>query len=67
MSKAMTLRLDDQLAEDLTLVARLDGLSRAETARQALRQYLDSRLADDATRGQLERAHEAERRRLECL
>jgi hypothetical protein len=67
MPRAITLRLEDQLAADLALVARLDGTSGAETARHALRTYLDDKLADNATRERLEQAHVAERRRLDTL
>jgi predicted transcriptional regulator len=64
MTKSMTLRLSDELAADLALVARLNGVSAAETARAALSGYLRERLSDDSARARLDDAQKAERQRL---
>jgi predicted transcriptional regulator len=63
--KAMTLRLSDDLAADLALVARADGISAAQVARTALTQYIGGRLGDARLRDRIDDAHAAERRRLE--
>jgi len=65
MTKAMTLRLSDDLAADLALVARADGASAAQVMRIALAQYVSSRLEDAALHERIDDAHAAERRRLE--
>ncbi len=65
MTKAMTLRLNDDLAADLALVARADGVSAAQVVRTALSQYIGRRIEDTALRDRIDDAHAAERRRLE--
>ena len=40
MDSAITIRLDEELAEALDKVARLSGRSRSEVAREALRRQL---------------------------
>lgn len=46
MSIAMTIRLDDQLAEDLATVARCDGEPVAEAVRKAITRWVERRRAD---------------------
>lgn len=63
--RAMTMRVGDDLAADLALVARADGVSVAALVRSALAQYIADRLSDAALRDRIDDAHAAERRRLE--
>ncbi|MDO8184165.1 hypothetical protein Q5424_00460 [Conexibacter sp. JD483] len=65
--KAMTLRLSEDLAADLALVARADGLSAAQVARIALAQYIADRMEDATLRDRIDDAHAAEKRRLETV
>lgn len=60
----MTLRLDENLACRVRLVARLEGVSQAEIARRSLRRYTSHKLRDGDAGECLERLHAAERRRL---
>ena len=46
MAKSMTLRLDDERAASLTLVARIDGVSVTECVRLAIDAYARARRAD---------------------
>jgi len=61
----MTLRLDEDLACRVRLVARLEGVSQAEIARRSLRRYTGHKLRDGDADERLERLHGAERRRLD--
>jgi predicted transcriptional regulator len=45
-TKAITLRLDQQLADELDMLARIDHCSKNEVVRRALRAYINSRRAD---------------------
>ena len=64
--RAMTLRLSEDLAADVALVARADGVSVAQLVRTALAQYIADRLGDATLRDRIDDAHAAERRRLEA-
>lgn len=64
MTITMTLRLDEDLASRVRLVARLQAVSQAEIARRSLRRYVDGQLRDGDADERLRRLHEAERRRL---
>lgn len=65
MTRTMTLRLSDELAADLRLVARLDGVSGAEVSRIAIEALVRERLGDPAARARLSEMQEADRKRLE--
>ncbi len=64
MTTTMTLRLDEDLACRVRLVARLEGVSQAEIARRSLRRYVNHQLSDGGADERLRRLHQAERRRL---
>jgi hypothetical protein len=53
MAKAMTLRLDDDQAEELEKVAEIDGVAVAEAVRQAIAEHVASRSADPEFRKRL--------------
>lgn len=46
MAKAMTVRLDDDQAEELEKVAEIDGVAVAEAVREAIAQHVKNRSAD---------------------
>lgn len=46
MGKAMTVRLDDDQAEELEKIAEIDGVSVAEAVRDAIAQHVKNRSAD---------------------
>ncbi|MDO8186473.1 hypothetical protein Q5424_17430 [Conexibacter sp. JD483] len=64
MSRAITLRLSDELANDVRLAARLDGVSGAALLRKAIEIYVQSRLSAPGTRTRLAAMQTAERQRL---
>lgn len=43
--KAMSLRLDDQLAEEVALVARIKGISATDAVREALSRYVAAHMS----------------------
>lgn len=63
VARAMTLRLDDDIADDLATVAAVDGKPMADVVRQAVSEHLAARRADPAFRAAL-RAHIGRVRRL---
>jgi predicted transcriptional regulator len=62
-ARAMTLRLDDGLAEDLATVAAVDGRPVSEVVRQAVADHVRARKADPRFRAAL-REHIGKARRL---
>ncbi len=46
MSKAMTVRLDDDQAEELEKVAEIDGIAVAEAVREAIAAHVKTRSSD---------------------
>lgn len=64
MPRAITLRLSDELADDVKLVARVDGISGAALLRTAIETYVQSRFSDRDTRARLAAMQAAERQRL---
>lgn len=63
--KTTTMRLDDEMAEELALVARMEGVSVAEILRRAVGREVRERLSDPALRARLAREQAEERGRLE--
>lgn len=62
-TRAMTIRLDDGLAEDLATVAAVDGQPVVEVVRQAIADRVTARKADPRFRSAL-REHIGKARRL---
>lgn len=58
--KTMTLRLDDESAAVLNLVARADDRSLTETIRVAIDAYIDERRRDEAFMERLRQRHQEE-------
>ena len=67
MAKSMTLRLDDERAATLELVARADDQSVTEAVRNAIDEHIEHRRQDAEFRGRLQRRHEEERALYERL
>jgi hypothetical protein len=67
MAKTMTLRLDDERAATLELVARADDQSVTEAVRVAIDAHIEERRRDAAFIGRLRRHHEQERALYERL
>ncbi len=65
MTTAMTLRLGDDLAADLRLVACLEGVSIAVVAREAIGAHVRAKLGEPCARARLAAMQDADRRRLE--
>jgi predicted transcriptional regulator len=61
MAKTMTLRLDDEQAATLELVARADNQTMTEAVRAAIDEHIEARRQDQAFRERLRRRHEEER------
>ena len=67
MAKTMTLRLDDERAAMLELVARADDKSLTDTVRDAIDRHIDERRKDKEFKDRLRRRHETERALYERL
>lgn len=67
MPKGFTVRLDDDQAEELEAVAKVEGVSVAEEIRQAINSRLAERRADAEFRQRLRRSLEDNKRILERL
>lgn len=67
MAKTMTLRLDDERAATLELVARADGQSVTEAVRAAIDAHIEERRRDKAFMERLRHRHEEERALYERL
>lgn len=66
-TRAMTLRLPTEQAAQLDAVARVDGVSISEAARQAIHEHIESRRADPEFRAGIKRILAEERAVLEQL
>ena len=53
MAKAMTVRIEDDQAEELEKVAEIDGVAVAEAVRQAIAEHVAQRSADPEFRKRL--------------
>lgn len=62
-TRAMTIRLEPQMAENLALVARVDGMPAAEVVRTAVGAYIAGRTRDPGFRERL-REHLASEARM---
>jgi hypothetical protein len=67
MAKTMTLRLDDERAATLELVARADDQSVTEAVRVAIDAHIEERRRDKDFKERLQRRHEEERALYERL
>ncbi len=67
MAKTMTLRLDDERAATLELVARADDQSVTEAVRVAIDAHIEERRRDKDFKERLRRRHEEERTLYERL
>ena len=67
MPKTMTLRLDDERAAMLELVARADEKSLTDAVRDAIDLHIEERRKDTAFKERLRKRHEAERTLYERL
>jgi hypothetical protein len=67
MAKTMTLRLDDERAALLELVARADDKSLTEAVRDAIDRHIEERRKDEQFKERLRQRHEAERALYERL
>jgi hypothetical protein len=67
MAKTMTLRLDDERAATLELVARADDQSVTEAVRVAIDAHIEERRRDQDFKERLQRRHEEERALYERL
>jgi hypothetical protein len=61
MPRTMTLRLTDEQAATLDLVARADGQTVTEAVRTAIDAHIDERRRDEGFKERLRRRHEEER------
>lgn len=61
MAKTMTLRLDDERAALLELVARADDTSLTEAVRDAIDRHIEERRKDEDFKERLRQRHEADR------
>jgi hypothetical protein len=61
MAKTMTLRLDDERAAMLELVARADDTSLTEAVRDAIDRHIEERRKDEDFKERLRQRHEADR------
>lgn len=55
MAKAMTLRLEDDLARELEAVARIEDITVSEAVRQAIAEHVQAKRADRAFQARLDR------------
>lgn len=67
MPKTMTLRLDDERAAMLELVARADDKSLTEAVRDAIDLHIESRRRNEEFKERLRQRHETERSLYERL
>jgi hypothetical protein len=67
MAKTMTLRLDDERAAMLELVARVDDKSLTDAVRTAIDAHIEERRRDEAFMKRLRDRHERERALYERL
>ena len=67
MAKTMTLRLDDERAAMLELVARADDKSLTEAVRDAIDLHIEERRRDKDFKERLRQRHETERALYERL
>jgi hypothetical protein len=67
MAKTMTLRLDDERAAMLELVARADDKSLTDTVRDAIDRHIEERRKDEKFKERLRQRHERERALYERL
>jgi hypothetical protein len=67
MAKTMTLRLDDERAALLELVARADDKSLTEAVRDAIDRHIEDRRKDEQFMERLRKRHETERALYERL
>jgi hypothetical protein len=67
MPRTMTLRLTDEQAATLDLVARADGQTVTEAVRTAIDAHIEERRRDKDFRERLRRRHEQERELYERL
>ena len=67
MSKTMTLRLDDELAATLELVARADDQTLTDAVRTAIDEHIERRRQDKDFIERLRKRHESERELYERL
>lgn len=67
MAKSMTLRLDDETAAMLELVARADDQTVTEAVRAAIDAHIEERRRDTEFKERLRRRHEEERALYERL
>jgi hypothetical protein len=67
MAKTMTLRLDDERAALLELVARADDKSLTEAVRDAIDRHIEERRKDEQFKERLRQRHETERALYERL
>lgn len=67
MAKSMTLRLDDETAAMLELVARADDETVTEAVRKAIDAHIEERRRDAEFKERLRRRHEEERALYERL
>ncbi len=65
--KAMTLRLYDDQADALEMVAEVDGVSMSEAVRLAIESHIESRRSDPDFQGRLEASMARQRRIMERL
>ncbi len=55
MAKAMTLRLEDELARELEAVARVEDITVSEAVREAIAKHVQVKRADRAFQARLDR------------
>jgi len=55
MSKAMTLRLQDELARELEAIARVEDITVSEAVRQAITKHVEAKRADRTFQKRLDR------------
>jgi hypothetical protein len=67
MAKTMTLRLDDERAAMLEMVARADDKSITDAVRSAIDAHIEQRRADKAFMERLRQRHEQEKELFERL
>lgn len=67
MTKNLTVRLDDELAEDTEALARAEGQSLNETIKIALREAVERRRSDPTFMARVRRIIEEDRELLERL
>ena len=65
--KAMTLRLEDELARELEAVARVEGITVSEAVRHAITEHVAAKRADRAFQERLDRFMSENRAILERL